>query len=235
MTWSGEFKNLVEEISNMHQDRIDFINSLKNDIQQMKKDLNGKRTQMRSDLLVSFNAWDEGRRRQAADFRSTAQALLKDLKEGNKERAKDMNELRADTQAFLRKFRKEDIGRFEQESKQRANGIAQFKADISTMIGGFREEHDEASGAWKNLVSDLSRTGNEKTEAKKRRMAGKKSNGGFTRRQEQILSIVKDNPEGVTLPEIAYIMGVAFVTITQDVKKLLSNSHIKKKVNKYFT
>lgn len=234
MTWSGEFRNLVEEISNMHGNRIDFINNLKNDIQQMKKESNGKRSQMKADLLAGFNAWDERRRRQAADFRSTAQALLKDLKEGNKARAKDMNELRADTQAFLRKLRKEDIGRFEQESKQRAKDIAQFKADISTMIGGFREERDGASGAWKNLVSDLSRTGKEKKEAKKRRMAGEKSNSGFTRRQEKILSIVKDNPEGITLPEIAYIMGVAFVTITQDVKKLLSNGYIKKRENKYF-
>lgn len=54
-------------------------------------------------------------------------------------------------------------------------------------------------------------------------------------KEKRILSIVKDNPGGITLPEIAYVMGVAFVTITKDVKSLLVVAkRIKKEDNKYF-
>ena len=56
---------------------------------------------------------------------------------------------------------------------------------------------------------------------------------GLTNKEKKILAIVKDNPEGITLPEIAYIMGVTFVTITRDIKKLLKTEHIKKNRNKY--
>lgn len=56
----------------------------------------------------------------------------------------------------------------------------------------------------------------------------------LTDRKKRILSIIKDNPEGIALPEIAYIMGVEFFTIIKDIKKLLNNNYIKKKRNKYF-
>lgn len=53
-------------------------------------------------------------------------------------------------------------------------------------------------------------------------------------KKKKILSIVREYPEGITMAEIAYIMGVAFISITQDVKKLLKDGLIKKKENKYF-
>jgi len=57
---------------------------------------------------------------------------------------------------------------------------------------------------------------------------------GLTDREKTILSIIRDNPEGITLPEIAYIMGVAFVTITKDLARLLKEGLIKKEENRYF-
>lgn len=52
--------------------------------------------------------------------------------------------------------------------------------------------------------------------------------------EKKIISIIKEYPEGITLPEIAYIMGVAFVSLTQDMKRLLEKGLIKKKNYKYF-
>lgn len=47
-------------------------------------------------------------------------------------------------------------------------------------------------------------------------------------KRAKILAIIQDNPEGITLPEIGYIMGLAFVSITKDVNKLLADGLIKK-------
>lgn len=56
----------------------------------------------------------------------------------------------------------------------------------------------------------------------------------LTKKEKDILAIIRENPEGIALPEIAYIMGVAFVTIIQDVKKLMKKGLIRQKEYKYF-
>lgn len=53
-------------------------------------------------------------------------------------------------------------------------------------------------------------------------------------KEREIMSVIRDNPEGITLSEIGYIMGVAFVTIIKEVKRLSDAGLIKKKESKYF-
>jgi len=62
----------------------------------------------------------------------------------------------------------------------------------------------------------------------------KEKTSKLTEREKKILSIVKNNPEGITLPEISYITGVEFFSIIKDIKKLLNGGNIKKEKNKYF-
>jgi len=52
--------------------------------------------------------------------------------------------------------------------------------------------------------------------------------------EKQILSIIRDNPEGITLPEASYIMDEAFVKLIKNVKRLIKMGLIVKKENKYF-
>jgi predicted transcriptional regulator len=56
----------------------------------------------------------------------------------------------------------------------------------------------------------------------------------LTKREREILSVVRDNPEGITLPETAYILDTASVMISKHMKKLLSLGLIKKIKNRYF-
>lgn len=56
----------------------------------------------------------------------------------------------------------------------------------------------------------------------------------LNRKEKEILSIIREDNEGIVLPEIAYVMDVDFVTIIQDVKRLNRKGLIKKKKNKYF-
>ena len=53
-------------------------------------------------------------------------------------------------------------------------------------------------------------------------------------KDKKILAIIKENPEGITMPEVAYVMGVAFVSISRNVRKLLIDGRIIKKDNKYY-
>jgi len=56
----------------------------------------------------------------------------------------------------------------------------------------------------------------------------------LTKREREILSVVRDNPEGINLPETAYILDTASVMISKHMKKLLSLGLIKKIKNRYF-
>jgi len=53
-------------------------------------------------------------------------------------------------------------------------------------------------------------------------------------REREIISVIKENPEGIRLPEIAYILDTASVMLSKQIKKLMSLGVIKKKENRYF-
>ena len=53
-------------------------------------------------------------------------------------------------------------------------------------------------------------------------------------RKNKILKLINDNPEGISIPEIAYIIGVTFVSINKEMKELLNTGKIKREDKKYF-
>ena len=57
----------------------------------------------------------------------------------------------------------------------------------------------------------------------------------LTSKEKEILGIIKNNPGGIALPEIAYLMGEAFVAIIQEARRLSKRGLIKKKGYKYFS
>ncbi len=54
------------------------------------------------------------------------------------------------------------------------------------------------------------------------------------KREREILSVIKENPEGITLPETAYILDTASVKLSMHMKKLLTLGLIEKRENRYF-
>lgn len=57
----------------------------------------------------------------------------------------------------------------------------------------------------------------------------------LTNKQKEIFEIIKNNPGGIALPEIAFLMEEAFVAIIQDARSLSKRGLIKKKGYKYFS
>ena len=174
MAWANETKSLTNEIANTHIDRVKYIRQLKSDTQQMRKDTqqmrndyNAEKAQIKAGLLASFDAWDKTRAGEVADLRSVAKALLKDLGDANDARAIEVDDLQEALHTFLKKFREEDIAGFMKENKRRAQDIAKFKVDIANLIKGFKKEHEEASAAWKDLISKMSNPGEMEAEHEK--------------------------------------------------------------------
>lgn len=57
----------------------------------------------------------------------------------------------------------------------------------------------------------------------------------LTNKEKEILAIIENNPEGITLAEIAYLMGEAFVTIIPEARRLSEKGLVKKKNYKYLS
>ena len=55
----------------------------------------------------------------------------------------------------------------------------------------------------------------------------------LSQREKEIIDVLKDYPQGITLPETAYIMHVPSLSLIQPMKNLLKKGFIKKKANKY--
>lgn len=56
----------------------------------------------------------------------------------------------------------------------------------------------------------------------------------LSNKQKEILDMIKENPEGIFLAEIAYKMDVAFISLTEDIRKLLEDNLVTQEKNKYF-
>lgn len=57
----------------------------------------------------------------------------------------------------------------------------------------------------------------------------------LTNKEREILAILKDKPDGIVLPEIAYLMGEDLLTIIPEARRLSRKGLIKKKDYKYFS
>jgi len=194
-----------------------------------------------ANLLAGFNKEDKTRAAEIAN-------LLAEFNGEDKARATEIVNL---------------LAGFNEEDKARASEIAALMSgfkehdkaraiEMANLISDFKKEREETAAAWKSLLGTMSsvRGAAPKKEAVPEKVIPEeaipvtkpaevkvKEEEKFPRRTEKerkILSIIKKNPEGITLPEIAYDMGVAFVTITKDVKKMLQDGLIKKVDNRYF-
>lgn len=141
MAWANELKNLASEIANMHTYREDHMNQLKNDTKKKMKGWEDERSKMKTDLFA-------------------------ELEQGDKERAAEVNNLKASVQDFLKKFKDEELAAIIEEHRQRAQDMARFKADVGKMIAEFKVERDQAASAWKDLVGNMGK-GPKKTKEKK--------------------------------------------------------------------
>jgi hypothetical protein len=220
---------------------------------------NKKRSHIKADLKSNFQAWDKVRKDDTNKLRSQAQDLMNKLKEESQIRAEDMNNLKSHVQQmtnewskeraqrrsdlfielgkntksivkeaekiksslrdFLKKYREEDLENIKKEQRNRSLEVDEFRKDIQSLMKKFRNIHREAANAWKGLKKEQKNT--QKT-------------SGSSEKEMKIISIIEDSPRGITLSEIAFLMDVASVSISKNIKRLMDEGHIRKEENKYF-
>jgi len=220
MAWANELKNLTGEIVHMHEERGEYIHNLKRDIHQKMHNWKTKRNIMKAVLWADLDSWDQTRKRKIAGLKLDTKALLDEFKQKDKKRVEVVNDLRTTVQTYLKKIREVDIEKTKESNTLRAQEMMQ-------MLVGYKAERDEAASAWRNLARY-------KFGFRSEASGNKKKETGNSNKENKILKIIKDNPKGISLPEIAYIMGVAFVSINQEMKELLNTGKIKREDNQYF-
>lgn len=232
MAWADELKKLTGEIVHMHEERGDYIHNLKRDIHQKMHIWKTERTTMNAVLWTDLDSWDQTRKRKIAGLKLDTKALLDEFKQKDRKRVEVVNDLRATVQTYLnwkqertKKIREVDMEKIKESNTQRAQEIMQ-------MLAGFKAERDEAASAWRNLARYKYGFRSEASGKKKKETGNEFS--GNSNRENKILKLIKDNPKGISLPEIAYIMGVTFVSINKEMKEFLDTGKIKKEDNKYF-
>jgi len=191
------------------------------------------RAQEIANLLADFDAGDKERAQEITN-------LLADFNARDQERANEVIDLRAEVPPLLNNFKK--------EREEAAAAWKDLLATMSSTRGGIASEKVAAPQKevviaekpklkkWPPKIEEVKPEEAKAVieEAKAVIEETKKEEvPGLSDKEKKILSIINDNPKGITLREIADIMGVAFVTITRDIKKLLAEDLTKKKENRY--
>ena len=231
-----DFNGLKDEVAGMYHARVNHIDQIKNDT---------------ANLMAAFKSRDQERAKEVDELQAATQAYVEECTEGSKTRASDVAKMIADLKS---------------RDQERAEEINNLKIEVASLIGGYKAEREEAAAAWKDLIANMSniRKGaapareettpekpgevakpkKKKTpakaikvkqeEAKAVMKEAKKEELELSEKERNILSVVNDNPEGISLPEIANVMEVAYITITRDIKKLMTDGLIKKEDFLYF-
>jgi len=259
MNWGEEARNLSEDISKANKETKGYVQELKEVTDDMISNWNKKRIHIKADLKSDFQAWDKVRKDETKKLRSQAQDLMNKFKEGSQIRAEDMNNLKSHVQQmtnewskeraqmrsdlfielgentksiakeaekiksslrdFLKKYREGDLENIKKEQQNRSQEIDKFRKDVQSLMKKFRNIHKEAANAWKGLKKEQKNT---------------QKNSGSSEKEMKIISIIEDNQKGITLSEIAFLMDVAPVSISKNIKMLMDDGHIRKEENKYF-
>ncbi|MGB2762881.1 MAG: hypothetical protein WBC20_00575, partial [Candidatus Aminicenantaceae bacterium] len=223
---------------------------------QIKNEINQVKNETLS-LLAEFNARGQERTKEVKDLQAATQAMLEDFHGGDKERAKEVKDLQAATQAYIAEcaeagktrakevdgLKKEVanlIGGYKAEHEEAAAAWNDLLTNMSNIRKGAAPERKEAipekpkEKPEKNKKTPAKAIKVKQEEAKAVMKEAKKKKLELSEKERKILSIVNANPEGISLPEIANVMEVAYITITRDIKKLLTDGLIKKEDYLYF-
>lgn len=199
----------------------DGLRNLTNEIYKMHKEKVSYIRQLKSEIKRKRNDWK-------AERVQMKEGLLANFSAWDEARAKELDDLQTLARNIIAELREDD--------KERVKEVEDLKATVANMITEFKKEHEATAAAWRVLLANVGKVRKKKPGGRVKPPIEKKDERTAIRNniEKKILAIIDDNPEGISLPEVAYILGVAFVTVTKDIKKLLKDGLIIKKDNKYF-
>ncbi len=240
-----DIRGLGEEMASSYTDRVKRVATIAKETAATLKGFqkeNKEREKMVSGLLAGFREEEE---KMAEELRST---LSKNEADRVKEAQAEIR-VRVDAVGGLLKgfhiahekmstaLRKTLSANETKRLKETQAEIKKRVEDVKGLLAGFQEEREKLASAWQNLVSLMERTRGGKVVVKLEKVPKKEKvakGPALSAKERKIVAAVRENPDGITLPEIAYIMGVPFITLARNVKSLAGKKVIRKKDSRYF-
>jgi hypothetical protein len=134
----------------------------------------------------------------AGNAKETAQLRKRFRTEQNKR----VEELREQTESFLKSVRQT---------------VRQMKKAAHELIGGFHEDHRKAQHAWQQMAISMEKKRNDGPEE----TAAASGVGRHTERENALVKLLKETPEGMTLAELSYAMEMPSAATSKTLKHML--------------
>jgi hypothetical protein len=167
--------------------------------------------------------------------------ILKEIRTRQEQRAKEVSEILKDFQKeqeetarelhqFLDKGESLRIADFKTAISNVQARQAERSKELCEMLKGFRDEREKAASHWQNLAVLM----------KEKRVGKIGMEGVITEevvspmsKAQQILEVLKGNPQGITLPNIGSTLGVRYITLDRAIKALVEEGKVEKRDTLY--
>lgn len=185
----------------------------------MRRDLAQNKAKMGAGVRAMRNGFQTSHKKMSL-------ALHKDLGQYTQSVRGEVNEMRQEIRASH-----QDMSA--KLKKDLAQGRADRESDVREMRGDFRKAQaevradlKEAQAAWQELANTL--------QAKRARPEAPVPKQEAPDLEAKLLAAVNGHPEGITLTEVAYSLGVAPIVLGRAVKSLADKGKIRKEEKFYF-
>jgi len=252
-------KELAQGIVSSHEERTKRIEEIRKETQQTRQeakdlvsDLQASRkemvTQLRKDL-----AQDKAERKTEVsglikDFQSSRREMSSELKkqlcQGVENRKSEVKQMLTDAQGLIKDFQSARNEMSSELKKQLHRGVESRKSEVKQMLGDFgkaqaevRADLKEAHDAWQELISKKKAVVKVLPKVKKveeERVEAPAVEKEVPDWEKKLLTAIRENPNGITLAEVAESLGVAPVVLGRASKSLLERGEIRKEEKLYF-
>lgn len=225
----SEAKGILKEA----QDILRNFTTSRNEISaQLREELSKVMADRRSEVSETLRGFKASRQKMGSEVK-------KELSQSRSRAKSEVAQLLGNAQTLVKDFgrsRREEGNRLRKElAKNRAereSGVKQMQSDFRKARSNLKGELREAAGAWRELVGIKAqpkakvREPEEVPEARIPR--------GIADLEAKLLAAVNEHPEGITLPEVAYSLGVVPIVLGRASRNLLDKGKIRKKEKFYF-
>jgi len=226
MRIASGMKELAQGIVSSHEERTKRIGEIRKETQQARQDA--------KDLIKDLQA---SRKEMAAQLR-------KDLAQDKAQRQSEVKQMLTDAQGLIKDFQSSRREMSSELKKQLRQGVENRKSEVKQMLGDFgkaqaevRADLKEAHDAWQELISKKKAVVKAPPKVKKveeERVEAPAVEKEVPDWEKKLLTAIRENPNGITLAEVAESLSVAPVVLGRASRSLLERGEIRKEEKLYF-
>lgn len=233
----SEAKGILKEAQNILRS---FTTSRNETSAELREELSKGTADRRSDVRETMKDARKAIRGFKTSRKKMSSEVRKELGQSRSRAKSEVAQLLGDAQALINdfgRFRREGGNRLRKElAKNRAereSGVKQMQSDFGKARLNLKGELQEAAGAWRELVGIKARPKTKIREQKKVPEA-RAPHKEIANLEGKLLAAINAHPDGTTLAEVAYSLGVVPIVLGRASRSLLDKGKIHKKEKLYF-